>query len=139
MSISWGDVAGERHNVRTEYRARLSNVAPERTDKNIILHHEPLGDVYERLFGDAVREYDEKQKRADRRIGGTGEAYLRKVESGVRKAKLKAVGQGKDPDKTNVTKPSYECVIQIGNRDTFSAKDEFNRAIAKDLYQKYFE
>lgn len=139
MSISWGDVAGERHNVRTEYRARLSNVAPERTDKNIILHHEPLGDVYERLFGDAVREYDEKQKRADRRIGGTGEAYLRKVRSSVRQAKSKAVGKGRDPNKVNVTQPSYECVIQVGNRDTFSANDEVNRAIAARLYQQYFE
>ena len=52
------------HNNR-EFISR--NVAPERISWNRIYKQETLEDAYEICFGQALREYNENQKRKDRR------------------------------------------------------------------------
>ena len=46
------------------------NVNPNRTPDNITYKRETLEQAYEKCFGQAVEEYNAKQKEADRRIDG---------------------------------------------------------------------
>ena len=54
-----------RHNNRDFLS---SNVDPNRVADNIILKQQPLSEAYHVLFDEAVNAYNEKQKRAERRI-----------------------------------------------------------------------
>lgn len=83
-----------RHNDREFY---AENVDPEMVHNNIVLIKEDLDEAYERCFGEAVREYNDKQTRKDRKI----ENYREKVKNS---------GNGE--------KEFYETVVQFGNRDT---------------------
>ena len=62
-----------KHNERTlEDKGILADkgnhINWNKTSKNRILVSEPIKDAYESLFGDAVKAYNSKQKRKDRRI-----------------------------------------------------------------------
>lgn len=118
MSVSFGAVAGRKHNVEVEYRTGLRNVSPERMRLNEVLVDEDLGEVYHELFGDALEDYNRKQAEkghSERVI----DDYLEKIRSGKQE------------------KPSYEMVVQIGNRDTNSATDEANRAGSSLIYRDF--
>ena len=85
---------------------------------------------YEQIFGDAVKKYNAKQKRKDRRI----ENYLETILNDKRKGKhknIKADGS---------RKPAYEMVLQLGNRDNRPDDDVASRVL-KDfcnfLIEKY--
>ncbi|HPX52633.1 MAG TPA: plasmid recombination protein [Candidatus Paceibacterota bacterium] len=74
---------------------------------------EDISDAYERIFGEALKEYNEKQKRNDRKI----KSYLKNVRENP---KLNAV---------------YECIIQIGNEDKHPDEATCQEILKKYLYE----
>jgi len=99
------------------------NVIEERMVDDICYKKEKLEDAYEHLFGDAIREYNAKQKRADRRIDGI-KGYIDKLKNSKNGEKL-----------------FYENVIQVGNMHDCkvgSADGEKAKAIL-DKYMQDFQ
>ena len=89
-----------------------------------------LEKCYQQIFDEAVKKYNAKQKRKDRRI----ENYLKTILNDKRQGKhknLKADGS---------RKPAYEMIIQLGNRDN-RPDDEKASRVLKDfcnfLIKKY--
>lgn len=79
------------------------NVVPERTAWNRIYIQEPLEEAYEKCFGEALRKYNDAQKRKDRKKDN----YLKEIENS---------GNGE--------KPFYENVVQIGRMTDTPVADE---------------
>lgn len=73
------------------------NVDKSRTPDNIIYVQEPLKTAYEKCFGQAIADYNAKQKRTDRRIDGA-EGYMTQLRNSKNGEKL-----------------FYENVVQVGN------------------------
>ncbi len=73
---------------------------------------EKITDAYDRLFGEALKEYNEKQKRKDRKI----KSYLQNVREN---SKLRDV---------------YECIVQIGNE-----KNHPDEIISRQILQDYLK
>ena len=117
MSVSNGKPGGRRHNVESEYRERLTNVAPERTYQNVILCDEPLREVYADLFGAATESYNANQKDPRYRI----DDYFAKIKD----SKQERLG--------------YELVVQVGNKATNSAKYEDNRLGSAQVYRAWLK
>ena len=63
------------HNSRT---FTAENVDSERTHLNIDYCNEPIKKVYHELFDEALKQYNDKQKRKDRKIPD----YYKHIESG---------------------------------------------------------
>lgn len=91
------------------------NVDEKRVKDNVILCREELKDVYDDLFGEALVEYNAKQKRKDRRI----ENYLDHITNGKQE------------------KPFYELVFQIGNKDDTSCGTPDAEIVANILREYY--
>lgn len=82
------------HNVRDErYTSKQEHINPKLSENNVTVTDVPIRDAYKQIFGEAVKEYNEKQKRADRRISD----YYEKIKQDKRKH------------------VAYECIIQIGD------------------------
>lgn len=79
------------------------NVVLERTAWNRIYIQEPLEEAYEKCFGEALRKYNDAQKRKDRKKDN----YLKEIENS---------GNGE--------KPFYENVVQIGKMTDTPVVDE---------------
>ena len=79
------------------------NVVPERTAWNRIYIQEPLEEAYEKCFGEALRKYNDAQKRKDRKKDN----YLKEIENS---------GNGE--------KTFYENVVQIGRMTDTPVADE---------------
>lgn len=92
------------------------NVDEKRVKDNVILCCENLKDVYDDLFGEALAEYNAKQKRKDRRI----ENYLDHITGGKQE------------------KPFYELVFQIGNKDDTSCGTP-DAEIAANILREYYD
>lgn len=78
-----------------------------------------LEKCYEQIFGEAVKNYNARQKRKDRRI----ENYLKTILNDKRQGKhknIKADGS---------RKPAYEMIIQLGNRDNRPDDDEVSQVL----------
>lgn len=88
-----------RHNNREYGENTPAHIDKSRANLNYYIKQEPIGEAYENLFGEAIREYDLNQKRADRRYGSTAK-YLDKME------------------RSKQQKPFDEIIIQFG--DMFS-------------------
>ena len=73
------------------------NVDQSRTKDNITYVQEPLEVAYEKCFGQAIEEYNARQKRSDRKIDGVS-GYMEQVRTSGNGEKL-----------------FYENVVQIGN------------------------
>ncbi len=99
--------ANREHNIRDEeYCKNQEHIGfKNKTEKehevwaktHVLIDEKPE-DAYERIFGEAVKKYDEKQKRSDRKIG-SGKNYYEKI----KKSKNKV--------------PVYEFIITLGNKD----------------------
>lgn len=100
------------HNRRT-YIAE--NVDQTRTHLNIEYCYTPIEQAYHELFDEAQAEYNDKQKRKDRRI----ENYYEKICNGDQE------------------KPFYEVIFQVGNKDDMGAASE-NGALAKEILDKFY-
>ena len=100
------------HNSR-EFNAK--NTDPQRTHLNTEYCNIDIKEVYHYLFDYALETYNEKQKRADRRI----ENYYEKIRTG-RQEKL-----------------FHEIIIQIGNCDDTNAKTPEGE-LAERILDKYY-
>ena len=120
MSISAGDLAGDKHNLDLDYRSGLKNVDKNRSQYNVCLCDTPLPDFYAREFGAAVGAYNAKQVEKghpERQI----KDYLDKIEKGKQE------------------KPAYEVVVQIGNQWTMPATDEDCRAVSQLILKQFYD
>lgn len=88
ITIGGGDI---RHNNRL---FRPSNVDHSRTPDNITLARDNIQDAYHRLFDESVNNYNENQKRNDRKIKN----YFDKIY------------------RSKKEKPFYEFIAQVGNQ-----------------------
>jgi hypothetical protein len=130
MSISAGN-HNARHNTNLAYRAKLPNVDPKLSHLNFAIRDEPIKEAYNRVFGKSLSDYNEKQKSK-----GHGERcitdYHAKIE-GAWKADSAKVDSHKK-GRSNVPKPCYEYVLQLGNRDTF--REELDYETAKEIFKE---
>lgn len=106
------------HNNR-EFTAK--NVDASRTSMNVIYVQIPIEKAYDDIFGEAIADYNAKQKRSDRKIGN----YPSKIK------------QSKNNEKV-----FYETVVQIGKRDDTGILDENGNItedakLAKEVLDEY--
>ena len=105
------------HNSRS---FTAENVDSERTHLNIDYCNEPIKKVYHEMFDEALKQYNDKQKRKDRKIPD----YYKHIESGKQE------------------KLFHEIIFQIGNKEDMSATGEhaeLARAILDEYYQGFQE
>lgn len=130
MSISAGK-HNARHNTDLAYRAKLPNVDPKLSRLNFTIKDEPIEKAYNRIFGKSLSDYNAKQRakgHSERCIAD----YHAKVE-GAWKADSAKVDSHKK-GRTNVPKPCYEYVLQLGDRDTF--RKELDYETAKEIFEE---
>ncbi|HZJ78749.1 MAG TPA: plasmid recombination protein [Clostridia bacterium] len=101
------------HNNR---KFHAKNTDPERAHLNIVFCNENIKTVYRELFDEALKRYNDKQTRSDRKIGN----YYEKI----RKSKQE--------------KPFYELIMQVGNSDDMNAQDQ-NGELAKKVLAEYYQ
>lgn len=104
------------HNSR-EFNAK--NTDPARTPNNISYCNENIQKVYDTLFGEALKAYNDKQTRSDRIIKN----YYEKIRTSKQE------------------KPFHEVIFQIGNKDDMNAQSEEGQLAAKilDEFMKGFQ
>ena len=100
------------HNSR---KFKAENVDGERSHLNIDYCNEPIKKIYHELFDDALKRYNEKQTRADRRI----ENYYEKI---------------RNPKQE---KPFHELILQIGDKENMSAESE-NGQLSRQILDEYY-
>ena len=130
MSVSAG-AHNARHNTDLAYRANLRNVDADLSVGNISIRDEPIGKAYDRIFGKSLSDYNAKQRakgHSERCIAD----YHAKVERAwsADSAKVDSHKKGR----SNVPKPCYEYVLQIGNRDTFGG--ELDNGKAEEIFRE---
>ena len=105
-----------KHNSRA-FNAK--NTDPERSHLNITYCHENIKAVFHELFDEALKRYNDKQTRADRKI----EDYYEKIRSSKQE------------------KPFHEIILQVGNKDDMSAEGEDGQLAAAvlDEYMRGFQ
>ena len=101
------------HNSRT---FTAENVDRERTHLNIDYCNEPIKKVYHEMFDEALKQYNDKQKRKDRKIAD----YYKHIESGKQE------------------KLFHEIIFQIGNKDDMSATGE-HAELARTVLDEYYQ
>ena len=108
------------HNLRLEeYVENQKHIDPTR-EHEVLLH---LGDeraAYEVVFGEAIKKYNEKQKRKDRRI----KDYYQKILDDERS------GTHKNPKANSDRKPFYEFQFYVGNRDSHCPDEKARKVLA---------
>ena len=105
ISFHNGSAWSRGHNIRDErYTNKQEHIDPTLTANNVTLRDVPVRQAYDEIFGSAVAEYNEKQKRADRRIDN----YYEKIKADKKK------------------NPVYEVIVQIGDKS-----DTGNSAVAE--------
>ena len=100
------------HNSR---KFKAENVDGNRTHLNIDYCNENIKKVYHELFDDALKKYNDKQTRADRKI----EDYYEKIRN------------------SNQEKPFHELILQIGDKENMSAESE-NGVFARQILDEYY-
>ena len=101
------------HNSR---KFSAKNVDASRSHLNIDYCNERIQDVYHELFDDALKLYNEKQTREDRKIAN----YYEKIRAG------------------NQEKPFHELILQVGNKDDMSATGEYAQ-LARQVLDEYYQ
>ncbi|MEE1250947.1 MAG: plasmid recombination protein [Lachnospiraceae bacterium] len=115
ISTHNGSEAHRAHNIRKEYvLSTQEHIDAQRSPQNEIWADETPQDAYQRIFGQAVEEYNAKQKRSDRKI----KDYYRHI--------------CKDKKKH----PVYEMIIQVGGMDD-NIPLETHKAILKEFYESF--
>ena len=104
------------HNSR---KFNTKNTDPERSHLNITYCQENIKAVFHEMFDEALKRYNDKQTRADRRI----ENYYEKIRSSKQE------------------KPFHEIILQVGNKDDMSAGSEDGQLAAAvlDEYMRGFQ
>lgn len=111
ISFHNGTTWSRGHNVRDErYTSQQEHIDSTLTEQNVNIRDVPVRQAYADIFGQAVNEYNAKQKRSDRRITD----YYDKIKQDKRKH------------------PVYECIVQIGDRsDTGNAAELEKQALIR--------
>lgn len=100
------------HNSR---KFKAENVDDNRTHLNIDYCNENIKKVYHELFDEALKRYNNKQTRADRKI----ENYYEKIRNSKQE------------------KPFHELILQIGDKENMSAESE-NGQLAREVLDEYY-
>ena len=100
------------HNSR---KFKAENVDGSRTHLNIDYCNENIKKVYHELFDEALKKYNDKQTRADRKI----ENYYEKIRNSKQE------------------KPFHELILQIGDKKNTSAESE-NGELARRILDEYY-
>ena len=100
------------HNSR---KFKAANVDGERTHLNVGYCNENIKKVYHKLFDEALKKYNDKQTRSDRKIKN----YYDKICNSKQE------------------KPFHEIILQIGNKEDMGAESE-NGQLAKQVLDEYF-
>ena len=119
------------HNLRLpEYVETQKHIDPTRNHE-VLLHLGDEREAYQAIFGEAIKKYNAKQKRKDRRITD----YYQKILDDERS------GTHKNPKANAERKPFYEFQFYIGNRDSHcpdeKAKKVLSLYIQKVLPRKF--
>lgn len=101
------------HNSR---KFNAKNTDPERTPLNISYCNQNIKSVYHHLFDEALQRYNDRQKRADRKI----DDYYEKIRNGKQE------------------KLFHEIILQIGNCDDTGATTEMGE-IARQILDEYYQ
>ena len=117
MSISFNQShkSSIAHNNRTNTHGN-PDIDLNRLDENILYKAEPIEDKYHEIFDEAVQEYNQKQKRADRKI----KDYYEKIRNDSK------------------THEQRELVVAIGKKEDSPDLIEHKKRIL-DMYAKAFE
>lgn len=104
------------HNSR---KFKAENVNPERTHLNIDYCNENIKKIYHNLFDEALKRYNDKQTRADRKIAN----YYEKISNSKQE------------------KPFHEIILQIGDKENMAAESENGQLAwrALDEYYRKFQ
>ena len=111
--------ASSPHGANVEHNNRefiADNVDVNRICDNVVYVQQEIREAYQELFGDALNEYNAKQKRNDRRI----EDYYEHIENGSREESF------------------YEIVVQFGDSKV-APVGSHNGEIAKNLLDEYMK
>ena len=100
------------HNSR---KFKAENVDGSRTYLNIDYCNENIKKVYHELFDEALKRYNNKQTRADRKI----ENYYEKIRNSKQE------------------KPFHELILQIGDKENMSAESEYGQ-LAREVLDEYY-
>ena len=100
------------HNSR---KFKAENVDGSRTHLNIDYCNENIKNVYHELFDEALKRYNSKQTRADRKI----ENYYAKIRNSKQE------------------KPFHELILQIGDKENMSTESE-NGQLARQILDEYY-
>lgn len=98
-----------RHNNRTmseKEKERNSHIDYSRSDENKYLVQKDLKELYREEFGEVLEQYNAKQKRNDRKI----DDYYKHIQSSKK------------------TSLQQEMIIQVGDKNDFSSKQDFEKA-----------
>lgn len=93
------------------------NIDQNLTEQNITIVDKDIREAYQKFFGEALQEYNQKQKRADRKI----EDYYEHISKSKNGEKL-----------------FYEDVLQWGKKEDFQDNPEL-KEIAKECLKEYAE
>ena len=104
------------HNSR---KFHAKNTDPNRTHWNVEYCNEDIKDVYHELFDEALKRYNDKQTRKDRKV----DDYYEKIRSGKQE------------------KLFHEVILQIGDKDNMGSETMEGQLAAKilDEYMKGFQ
>lgn len=108
-----------KHNNRKmgdEEKKRNGHIDFSRSHENIYLVSKSLKELYKNEFGQAQKDYNDKQKRADRKI----ENYYNHIQKGKK------------------TSLQQEMILQVGDQGDFSNNPE-NQKIANEVLQEWFQ
>lgn len=112
-----------KHNNREmndKEKEKNDHINFDRNDKNKYLIQQDLENFYEKEFGEALENYNKKQKRADRKINN----YYEHIKSGKKSAS------------------QQELIIQFGDYDFFKDSEtgsENNREVFAEMLELYLE
>lgn len=121
MSISVAKASNKtsiEHNNRSMTKSelnKLTHIDQGRLHKNEYLVDISIEEMYEKEFGEALENYNNKQKRKDRKIENYYEHIL----------------------KSKRHMPQQEIIFQVGDIGDFAHEE--NRQMAKDILREYFE
>ena len=108
ISFHNGSAWSRGHNIRDDrYTNKQEHIDSTLTKNNVVLCDMPVRQAYEEIFGQAVEDYNAKQKRSDRKI----DCYYDKIKADKRKH------------------PAYECIVQIGDRSDTGNSAELEKQV----------
>ena len=117
ISTHNGSKAHREHNIRKDYVvSSQDHIDTSRSSLNEIWADEKHSQAYKRIFGQALEEYNNRQKRADRKI----KDYYRHI--------------CKDEKKH----PVYEMIVQVGGMND-NIPLETHKAILREFYNAFCE